>query len=91
MLEKMTLEQFVQEHPEDIIQIMSPSGYVTIGPDRQFDKLFAHAGVRGTEVPISWEELKGQTVDNCNFNTSDGYWYLITDISQDYPTQTLGM
>ncbi len=88
MVEKITLEQFVQEHPKDMIQIMSPGGYVAIGPDRLFDKLFAHAGVRGTEMPISWEELRNQIIENCNFNENDGNWYLLTsEPSQDYPIQ----
>lgn len=92
MKEKMTLEQFVQEHPNDMIQIMSPGGYVTIGPDREFEKLIAHAGFRGTEIPIPWEELKDQIVESCNFNETDRNWYLLTaEPSLDCPTQTIGM
>lgn len=34
MKEPMTLEQFRQKHPNDVIQIMSPGGYVTLPPDR---------------------------------------------------------
>lgn len=92
MKDPMTLEQFRLEHPNDVIQIMSPGGYVTLSPDRSLDELFAHAGVRGTEIPIPWEELKDQIVENCNFNEVDGNWYLLTvEPSLDCPTQTIGM
>ncbi|HEY9161015.1 MAG TPA: hypothetical protein VIS94_08020 [Desulfomonilia bacterium] len=92
MKEPMTLEQFRLEHPNDVIVIMSPGGYVTISPDRPLDQLYAHAGVRGTEIPVSWEELKDQTVESCNFNEADGNWYLLTaEPSLDCPTQTIGM
>lgn len=78
MNEPITLEQFVQEHPNDVIYIMSPGGYVTISPTKPLNELYAHAGVRGTELPIPWEELKDQVVENSNFNEFDGYWYLLT-------------
>ncbi|CUX31826.1 hypothetical protein BN3590_00758 [Clostridium sp. C105KSO15] len=88
MKEPITLEQFVQEHPHDMIQIMSPGGYVTISPNLPLTELSAHAGVRGTEIPIPWEELKDQIVENCNYNEIDGNWYLLTgEPSQDYPVQ----
>ena len=48
MKEQMMLDQ----HPNDKIQIMSPVGYVTISPKRPLTGLFAHEGVRGTEIPI---------------------------------------
>lgn len=89
MKELMTLEQFRLEHPNDVIQIMSSGGYVTLSPNRPLDELVAHAGVRGTEIPIPWEELKNQIVERCNFNESDGNWYLLTaEPSMGYPTQT---
>ena len=74
----ITLEQFVQEHPNEVIHIMSPGGYISLVPGTPLDNLYAHAGVRGTELPIQWEELKDQVVENCNFSESDGYWYLLT-------------
>lgn len=92
MKELITLEQFRLEHPEDIIQIMSPVGYVTLFPERSLDELLAHAGVRGTEISISWDELKNQVVDSCNFNETDGNWYLLTsEPTLDCPTQIMGM
>lgn len=92
MKELMTLEQFRLEHSENIIQIMSPVGYVTLSPDRSLDELLAHAGVRGTEIPISWDELKNQIVDSCNFNEADGNWYLLTsEATLDCPMQIMGM
>ena len=92
MKEPMTLEQFRLEHPDDVIQLMSPGGFVTLSPNRPLDELFAHAGVRGTEIPIPWEELKDQIVENYNFNEADGNWYLLTaEPSLDCPTQTIGM
>jgi len=78
MNELVTLEQFVEEHPKDVIHIMSPGGYVTISPTKPLNELYAHAGVRGTELPIQWEEIKDQVVENYNFSESDGYWYLLT-------------
>lgn len=72
----MTLDQ----HPNDKIQIISPGGYVTISPKRLLTGLFAHAGVRGTEIPIILKELKEQVVENCNYNESEGTWYLLTDV-----------
>ncbi len=78
MKEAMTLEQFRLEHPNDVIQIMSPGGYVTLVPDSPLDDLHAHAGVGGTEIPIPWEELKDQVVEKCNFNEAEGNWYLLT-------------
>jgi hypothetical protein len=77
--EPETLEQFVQEHPDDMIQIMSPGGYVTIAPGRPLSDLFANAGERGTEIPVTWDELKGQTVENCNYDPADRNWNLLTD------------
>jgi len=92
MKEPMTLEQFRQEHPNDVIQIMSPGGYVTLPPGRPMDQLYAHAGVSGTEIPVFWEELKDQIVESCNFNEGDNNWYLLTaEPSLDSPTQTIGM
>lgn len=92
MKEPMTLEQFWREHPNDVIQIMSPGGYVTLSPNRPPDQLSAHAGVRGTEMPISWDELKDQVIQNCSFDQADESWYLFTvEPSLDCPTQTLGM
>jgi hypothetical protein len=92
MKESVTLEQFRQAHPDAVIQIMSPGGYVTLIPEKPLDELCAHAGVRGTETPIDWEELKDQIVDRCNFNEADGNWYLLTDYpSQDSPVQTSEM
>ncbi len=92
MKETMTLEQFRLEHPNDVIQIMSPGGYVTLAPGRPLDELHAHAGVRGTEVPIPWEEIKDQIVESCNFSESDGNWYLLTaEPPLDSPAQTLSM
>jgi hypothetical protein len=89
MKELMTLEQFWLEHPSDVIQIMSPGGYVTLPPNRPLEELVAHAGVWGTEIPILWEELKDQIVERCNFNESDGNWYLLTaEPSMDNPPQT---
>lgn len=88
----MTLEQFRQEHPNDAIQIMSPGGYVTLPPDRPLDQIYAHAGVRGTEIPVSWEELKDQIVESCNFNETDHNWYLLTaESSLDSLTQKIGI
>lgn len=92
MKDQMTLEQFRLEHPNEVIQIMSPGGYVTLSPDIPLDQLQAHAGVRGTEIPIPWEELKDQIVESRNFNEADGNWYLLTaEPSLDCPTQTIGM
>jgi len=92
MKEPMTLEQFRQEHPNDVIQIMSPGGYVTLPPDRPLDQIYAHAGVSGTEIPVSWAELKDHIVESCNFNEADGNWYLLTaEPSLDCPMQTIGM
>jgi hypothetical protein len=92
MKEPMTLEQFRQEHPNDVIQIMSPGGYVTLPPDSPMDQLTAHAGERGTEIPVLWEELKDQIVESCNFNEVDHNWYLLTaEPTLDCPTQTIGM
>lgn len=68
MKESMTLEQFIQEHSNTTIRIMSPGGYVTIPPNRQTDRLVAHAGVSGTEMPVHWEELREQMVESCNYN-----------------------
>mgnify|MGYP000291887348 CR=1 FL=1 len=77
---------------DKFIEIMSPVGYVTLSPDRPLDELFAHAGVRGTEIPISWEELKDQIVESCNYNEADGNWYLLTaESTLNYPAQTIGM
>ncbi|AEY67560.1 hypothetical protein [Clostridium sp. BNL1100] len=90
MKEYITLEQFVQEHPDQVIEIMSPGGYVTIHPAISRDKLYAHAGVSGTEMPISWDELKEQVVEdkNCNYSERDGRWYLLSEMpSQDGPEQ----
>lgn len=88
MKENMTLNKFVQTHSDQRIEIMSPGGYVTICPERPLTQLFAHAGVRGTEIPIPWEELKGQIVQNCNFNQSDETWFLLTvEPSLDCPIQ----
>lgn len=92
MKEQMTLEQFLREHPNDIIQIMSPVGYVTLPPNIPLTQLSAHAGERGTETPIPWEELKDQLVESSNFNEADGNWYLLTaEPSQDCPVQALGL
>ena len=74
----MTLEQFRQEHPNDIINIMSPGGYVTLSPDVLLDQLFAHAGVRGTEMSIDWDEIKNQIVKDCTVGSADGSWHLLT-------------
>lgn len=87
-----TLEQFVREHPNDVIQIMSPCGYVTIAPDRPLSELFAHAGERGTEIPVTWEKLREQTVENCNYDPAGRSWNLLTDDpSLNQPTQAPGM
>jgi len=92
MKEPMTLEQFRHDHPNDVIRIMSPGGFVTLSPNRPLDQLSAHAGVRGTEIPVSWEELKDQIVQNCNFNQADGNWYLLTvEPSLDCPLQAPSM
>ncbi|WP_444640757.1 hypothetical protein ACRQU7_10710 [Caproiciproducens sp. R1] len=86
--EPETLEQFVREHPNDVIQIMSPGGYVTIAPDRPLNELFAHAGERGTEIPVTWEELRGQTVESCHYHPADRSWNLLTvDPSLNQPVQ----
>lgn len=88
MKEQMTLEQFIQEHPGTEIEIMSPGGYVTIRPDKPLDKLSAHAGVSGSDRAVGWEELREQVVENCNFNKSQGRWYLLTgEPAQDCPVQ----
>jgi hypothetical protein len=90
MKEYITLEQFVQEHPDQVIEIMSPGGYVIIRPEISRDKLYAHAGVSGTEMPITWDELKEQVVEdkNCNYSERDGRWYLLSEMpSQDSPEQ----
>lgn len=90
--EPETLEQFVREHPNDVIQIMSPGGYVTIAPDRPLNELFVHAGERGTEVSVTWDELRGQTVENCNYDPADRSWSLLTiDPSLNQPAQAPGM
>ena len=86
---QMTLEQFIQEHPGAEFEIMSPGGYVTIRPNEPLDILSTHAGVRGSERAAAWEELREQVVENCNFNKSQGKWYLLTgEPSQDCPVQT---
>jgi hypothetical protein len=91
MKEYITLEQFVQEHHDQVIEIMSPGGYVTIRPDRPMDELFAHAGVSGTEIPITWDELKEQVVnlaEHCNYSESDERWYLLSEVpSQERLTE----
>ena len=90
MKKYITLEQFIKEHPDQIIEIMSPGGYVTIRPDRPLDKLFAHAGVSGTETAMPWDELKEQVVEeeHCNFNERDGRWYLLSEMpSQECLTE----
>ena len=79
MEKNMTLEQFVKDHPNDSIQIMSPGGYVSIDPDKPKSELFAHAGFPGSEIPISWDELKNQIITENNFNEVDNRWYMITD------------
>ena len=90
--EPETLEQFVREHPNDMIQIMSPGGFVTIAPNRPLNELFAHAGERGTEISVTWEELKGQTVGNCHYDPADRSWNLLTyDYSLNPPVQSPGM
>lgn len=90
--EPMTLEQFVREHPDDTFQIMSPGGYVTISPDRPLEKLLAHAGERGTEMAVTWEELKDQVVENCHYDPSDRSWRLLTDDpALNDPIQSPGM
>lgn len=87
-----TLGQFVREHPDDVVRVMSPNGYVTISPDQPPDKLFAHAGVSGTETPIAWEELKDQVVENLHYDPAGRNWRLLTDCpSQDSQAQAPGM
>jgi hypothetical protein len=88
MKEYVTLEKFVHEHPNEVIEIMSPGGYVTIHPDMQLTGLLAHAGEAGIEMAVSWDELREQVVEACNYNEADGRWYLLSAMpSQDCPIQ----
>jgi hypothetical protein len=82
MKDKMTLEQFVSEHSNEGIEIMSPGGFVTIRPDQPLNELSTHAGVSGTDMSVSWDELRMQIIKTCNYNETEGKWYLFTNVQQ---------
>lgn len=77
----ITLGEFVSNHSNDIIEIMTPCGYTVIQPNMDLSKLFVHAGTRETKTPIAWDELKSQVVEseNCSFDEVNKKWYLISE------------
>lgn len=85
----ITVEDFVNHHRGNHIEIMSPGGFVNIGPNADLEKLSAHAGVSGTEMGVSWDELKDQIIkpEHCNFNVKENKWYVLSE----HPSQDMTM
>ena len=76
-----TVREFLERHPKEPVFMMTPGGYVYLGPE-QIGNLLAGQAVSGS--PCSWrecvqikaEELLQQRVDSMNH--ADGTWYVLT-------------
>lgn len=74
--EYVSLENFIKEHKNDKIEILSPSGYINIMPGQT--EFHAHNGHSG--IPISFDEIKNEviSVKDINYDNENGTWYVIS-------------
>ena len=101
-LERVTVGEFLQDHPDATVQLMTPGGYCTVTPKNsrailEGAELTAHAGVSGTNRVMPAEELLKQIVCQMQQDSTDqNTFHLLTDWQAqeapeaDMPVQTLG-
>ena len=82
----VTVKEFITQHPNADLYMMTPGGYVHLTPESSQALLegkstSGHPGYPEMAVEIDAEELLPQTVHSINF--SDESWHLLTDYSQE--------
>ncbi len=70
----VSLENFIKEHKNDKIEVLSPSGYINIIPGQT--EFHAHNGHSG--IPISFDEIKNEVINVKDMNYDNGTWYVIS-------------
>lgn len=74
--EYVSLENFIKEHENDKIEVLSPNGYINIMPGQT--EFHAHNGHSG--IPISFDEIKNEVINvkDMNYDNENGTWYVIS-------------
>ena len=82
---KVTVRDFLQDHPNATVHFMTPGGYCSVTPEslrtiREGGELTAHAGVSGTERVMPAEELLEQVICQMQQDRTDqNTFHLLTD------------
>jgi len=85
----MTLKEFIEQHPDATLNMMTPGGYVLLTPELSQnllhgDGINAHAGSSDARIAIQAAELLPQEVVRSQVHKSKpDYFYLLTAWEQE--------
>lgn len=84
---KQTIKEFIQEHQDAELHLMTPGGYIDMLA-KEADLLLngedvaAHFGMRGTDYMISAEEVLKQEIYSVNQDEQNARFYIITEMPE---------